>query len=250
MAGETFQLGVMPNVADTELPATKLTSDEIAIFERDFPRVVAPWSLASKGMLNEVFARHKQSFIDALQIAKHDLSPGGAFGGVNATKGFGMTPIRPDYLVPIAQARMFQSNVAGVPTALAALTTNNWYGMWHNAILGAAWNANPLFMRADFCVAICGFLDVSGNPMAEEIQMERDGDLGPIWVPNYSFLGGDYAFFELPRTEFIAPRKQFRFQFKTNAIAGTLNLLPVGVAYVAASTMRSMVPVQPTQNPP
>lgn len=250
MPGQTYQMDIATQVGNLEVPATELTQDESMTFERDFPRVVAPYSLASKGMLTEVFMRHKEAFKAALNIAKHDIDGAGSFSGVNAMTGFGMQPIRPDYMVPTAQARMWNSNVAGVPTALAALTTNSWYGLWHNGLVGAAYNATPLYMRKEYCVAICGFLDVSGAPLAEEIQMERDGKPSPIWVTNYSFLGGDYAFFELPQVELIKPRIQYRFQFKINATGGNFNLLPVGVAFAKADIMRNTAPTQPSTTAP
>lgn len=243
MPGQTFQMDIASPVGNTEVPAREITAEENMMFERDYPRIVAPWSLASKGMLTEHFAKHKDAFKAALSIAKEDIDGAGTFGGINAMTGFGFQPIRPDYLVPTAQGRTFN-------TTLAGLTANNWYGLYHNNTIGAAYNATPLYMRKEYCVAISGFLDVSGAPLCEEIQMERDGKPSPIWVCNYSFLGGDYAFFELPQVEMIKPRLQYRFQFKTNATGGTHNMLPIGLAFAKADIMRNTAPTQPSTTSP
>jgi len=181
------------------------------------------------------FERHHGELLMCAQVAKHEIEGAGSFGGMSARCGFGMQSIRPGHIAPHLFGGSFASNLAGQ-------TPGNWYGLWHSGGSGDAYNANPLFMRREFCPVIIGFYDAGG--MVDEIQFELDGYPYPIY--DVSSVHTSIPFYELNTPIFIRPRVQYRFRMKLNSGAGYFDFRPIGLTFATASVMRNTNPTPPS----
>lgn len=219
-------------------------ASEMAAWNRDFPKVLAPMSAEGRKLLAEVFERHRETLLTLAQAAKNDIDGSGAFQGINCKTGFGMSPIRPDYLVLNTNPKLWT-------TTLAGLTAGNWYGLFHNGLTGAAYVADSfLYQRKETAQAIIGFLDLSPKTLVEELQFNLEGTPQAILRPKETLAGGDFPFFELPDPMYIAPRKQYNSQFRVNAVAGEFTLVPVGISFATSAYMKTTAPAGPTTTPP
>lgn len=230
--------------------AKALTPEEVAIFEREYPIIMRPFSSYTKGDANmnmqnawydlpEVKAAVKL----ACENAKADLQPSaGIFGGMNATSGFGWTPIYADLLVPTAQGRTYETTIA--------VTAHNWYGLYHNAAIGAAYNASPLYLRKEVAVMMLGLIELSGNPIAEGFQIELNSQPQAIQHLNYHMLGGDLPMYFFSEPYYLKPSQFYRSHFQSAVAAATFNLQPIGVAFQTAPFMMSTANTQPSVTAP
>ena len=98
-------------------------------------------------------------------------------------------------------------------------------------------------------MAICGFVELQ-NPCADALRWELNGKQLPVWRIEEAMKGGDMRIFEAPQTIYLAPRKQYRSEFKTNVVAGNMNLVPIGVSFVTADFMRTTEPTLPDSTAP
>ena len=246
MAGNTKTIVLSPGV---ELDIVEWSSDEHAVYERDFPKMVSMYTkystnIEGKHLLGELYTKYKGVFAMLGQAAKNEMDPAaGMFNGMNAMTGYGMTLIRPGYLFPAAQGYTFDR-------ALAALTKDNWYGWAHNAVIGAAYNATPLYHRKELWTAIIGFLELGTVPCAEEFQWEIDAKPLPVWNMVNQMRAMDVPLFEFPQVINLRPALQYRSQFKTGVVAGNMAMAAQGVTFIRAEWLRNTAPTLPTTNPP
>jgi len=236
-------LAVAPGV---QLNIEKFTSEETSRFENDFRalgNMFSKYSIGENGhAIRDLLDKYKAQFYLFAQAAKNDIESAGVFQGINATNGFGMQTIRPDYLCPSEQDRSYKA-------ALSGLTANDWYGYLHHAAIGGSYNASPLYLRKELAVAICGFVELQ-NPCADALRWELNGKQLPVWRIEEAMKGGDMRIYEAPQTIYLAPRKQYRSEFKANVVAGNMNLVPVGVSFVTADFMRTTEPTLPDSTAP
>lgn len=236
-------LSVAPGV---QLTLERFTPDEKARFDNDFEAFGNFYTKYSSGAqghaIRDIFNKYKEQFFLFAQAAKNDIEASGVFQGINATNGFGMQAIRPDYLVPTAQDRTYKA-------ALSGLTAYDWYGLYHNAAIGGAYNTTSLYLRKELAVAIAGFVELA-NPIADAVRFEINGKQLPVWRMEEALKAGDLRIYEAPQVIYLAPRKQYRSEFKTNMAAGNMNLAPIGVAYVSADYMRTTEPTAPSTSAP
>jgi len=246
-----------------DLTVTDLTADERLLFESQYLRVMQAWSwempipkekaalLPPEAKidwakqtpkllqpLEPVFVRHKNELLTGAMAAKYGIDGAGALTGTSGRHGFGMSAIRPDYLLEEMAGRSFTATLSG-------LKKDEWYGLWHHGPIGGSYNAYPLYMRKEVCVIIIGFMDVGG--MVDELQFEVDGiTYATINITrNISGSRGGFPFYELPTPFCILPRRQYRCRMKVNAAAGEFNLIPIGLAFARADFMRNTAPIQP-----
>jgi len=250
MVGGTQTVDIAPGV---QLEVTEFTDPENKIFDADYEKLIAMYTRYSvdskdKHMIADAFNDTKEVFRVIAEASKQAIQPSaGVFQGMRAMTGFGMTKIRPGHIVPNAQGG------AGTPTfdvALATLTKDEWYGLYHNGAIGAAYNTTPLYLRKELSVAILGMMEVGPNVMADEIEFEINGKPLPIYNMLESMRGTDMQFFRFPSVEYIKPAVQYRSQFKTNAVAGNMCLVPVGIAFVTSDFMRQTKVTQPSTTAP
>lgn len=232
------------------------TNEERAIFDRDFDFLVQMFvkevarSYANSHLENkirnviaDVFYEAKEGIAIIGQGCKDDISPtAGTFRGMAAKNGYGMQIIRPEYLVPTAQGALFD-------TALSGLTAGSWYGLYHNAAIGGAYNATPLYLRKELGIALVGHMDL-GLSLVDAVQWEINNDELPIYDMTLATRGGDLPIFGYPVVEYLRPGKQYRSQFKVNATGGNFVPLPLGVAFASADFMRATAPTAPSTTAP
>jgi hypothetical protein len=179
--------------------------------------------------------------------------------------------IRPDYLVPAAQGRTYN-------VALNGLVAQGWYGLYHNAAIGAAYNATALYLRKELGIGMIGIEELNPDPMMDEVQLEINGK--PLPVFNMLLQVGrakrpgtvaafgaatdsihseppsrDIKMFRFPSVEYFKPAIQYRSQFKTNAagvtgVYGEICPAAVGLAFVTSDYLRNTAPTQPTTAAP
>lgn len=232
-----------------QLKVEKFSEEELKVFDRDFSRVSAMYTKYStdregRHLVSDLLLKHIDSFRLLAQSAKTKLEPtAGQFGGMNAMQDYGMSIIRPDHMLVAAQGRTWD-------VALAALTKDGWYGYAHNAAIGGAYNASPLYLRKEVMVGIVGFIEMGAVPCAEELQFELSGKALPVWNMVEQMRASDLPIFELPQILIINPAQQYRSQFKTGVVAGNMALAPVGISFATADFMRSTAPTQPTTTAP
>jgi len=232
-----------------QLEVTEFTDAENKIFDADYEKLIAMYtrySVNSKDshIIADAFNDTKEVFRVIAEASKQAIQPSaGVFQGMRAMTGFGMTKIRPGFMLPAAQGYSFD-------VALAALTKDNWYGLYHNGAIGAAYNATPLYLRKELSIAILGMMELGPNVMADELQFEINGKPLPVYNMLEAMRGTDMQFFRFPSVEYIKPAVQFRSQFKTNAISGNMCLVPVGIAFVTSDFMRQTAPTQPSTTAP
>lgn len=225
------------------------SDEENEVFERDFPKVCnlpTRYSLdrEARHMLSDILLKNKDNFKLIAQAAKYALEPSaGQFGGMHAMQDYGMSLIRPDHVCVAAQGRTFD-------VALAALTKDNWYGYLHNAAIGGAYNATPLYLRKEVMVGIVGFMELGAIPCAEELQFELSGKALPIYNMVSQMRGCDLPIFELAQPLVIKPAQQYRSAFKTAVVAGNMALMPLGLSFATADFMRTQQPTQPSTTAP
>ena len=87
---------------------------------------------------------------------------------MGAKSGYGMQLIRPRYIQPTAAGNLFD-------VALSGLTAGDWYGLFHNGAVGAAYNATPLYLRKEVGLAWIGYMDLGLN-LCDAIQLEINND--------------------------------------------------------------------------
>jgi len=216
-------------------------------FDKDFERLIAFYTEYSApggaNIIRGIFESAKEAFRIIGQACKNDITPSpGAFNGVRAQTGYGMTTIRPDYLVPTAQGRTFDTSVSG-------LTANSWYGLWHNGTIGASYDATPLYLRKELGLGILGVMELSPSPIVEELQLEMNDVPNPVYnlVPAIH-IGLRVARF--PTVEYFKPANRYRSQAKFAAASGTTYLVPLGIAFVTAEWLRTTQPTQPSTTAP
>ena len=246
MAGQSKTIVLSPGV---ELDIIEWSKEEHAVFERDFPKLVSMYTKystdnAGKHLLSEILTKYKGVFALLGQAAKNELDPAaGQFNGMNAMSGYGMTMIRPGYLFPAAQGYTFDR-------ALAGLTKDNWYGWSHNAVIGAAYNDDPLYHRKEMWTSIVAFMELGTLPIAEEFQWELDSKSLPVWNMVNQMRGMDIALFEFPQVINLRPAMQYRSRFKSGVVAGNMAMSALGVSFVKADWLRNTAPTLPTNAPP
>lgn len=274
MPGETQSLEVAPGV---EIEVTNFTPEEEARFNADYPKVTAVYSQNSvrgdgKHIISDWFDETKATYKMLGQACKHDIQPSaGIFQGMRATTGFGMRMIRHDDILVAAQVNW--------DIALAALTNGNWYGLYHNAVIGAAYNATPLYLRKELGIGWVGMREHQPDPMAAEIQLELNGKplptfnmlqqmgsaIRPATVVTYVAAtdswgqgrqpSNDLKVFRFPSVEYLKPAIQYRSQFKATGaglvnVWGRMCLTPLGLTFVTADYMRNTAPTRPATTAP
>ena len=242
MAGETKMVQVAPGV---EMTITVFTPDEMTKFDTDYPKVISHFTQGSvapdkRHVISDWFDETVEVYKLIGQACKNDISPNaGVFQGMRATTGFGFSMIRPDYLVPIAQGRTYDATVV-------ALVANNWYGLYHNAAIGAAYNAVPLYLRKELGIGIVGMLEIGADNIIEEMQWEINGKPLPVFDMVRQMVGSDFRAFRYPSVEYLKPAIQYRSQAKFAAAAGDTKMTPLGLVFATSDYLRNTVPVQPT----
>ena len=220
--------------------------DELKLLQTDLPTITSVYSkYAPDGIsaISKIIMEDYATYGVALGLAKDKISDAGAFGGALPDDGFGITQIRPDFLVPAAQGRTFYKSVSG-------LTPNGWYGLWHNGAIGDAYNDNPLYLRKEVLVAISGLLDVSGSGIIEEVQFEINSDKRQIVPMGPQIKGTDFRLVRFPTPVIIPSSTQFRSQAKFTAASGDVELIPIGIAFATSEFMKNTTPTQPTTTKP
>ncbi len=173
------------------------------------------------------------------QAAKYDIQPSaGVFQGQRATTGFGFGMIRPDYLVPTAQGRTYDATFLGA--------ANSWNGLYHNGVIGAAWNATPLYLRKELALGVLGLLEMGADNIIEEMQWEINGKPLPVFDMVRQMVSADLRAFRMPQVEYLKPAIQYRSQAKFAAAAGDTKMAPLGLAFVTSDYLRNTVPTQPS----
>lgn len=184
----------------------------------------------------------------------------GQFNGMNATGGYGMQLIRPDYMVPTGQGRSFMVTTSG-------LTAAGYYGLYHNGAIGAAYNATPLYLRKELGIAWVGLMEVNVDICrALEVGLEIDGKPKPLYnlLPMLANDGkedisgstgsvgdpGGLRAFRFPQVQYLQPSIQYRSQYKTKDTGGFTHLIPLGVAFPTAEFMRATAATQPSTTKP
>lgn len=271
MAGETQAIEVAPGI---EMAITNFTPDENAKFNQDYPRLTAVYTRNSvsadkKHVISDWYDESLEVMRLVGQACKNDIQPSaGVFQGMRAQTGFGFGLIRPDYICSNVQGRSFDVALTG--------TAASWYGLYHNAAIGAAYNATPIYLRKELGIGWLGLVDYQHDTMAEEVQLEINGKPLPVWTmlhqmgravrpPTATAYGTnanatdtwnqgpnpDLRVFRFPAVEYLKPAIQYRSQFKLSA-AGLANvwgrscIAAVGIAFVTSDYLRNTVPTQPT----
>ena len=227
---------------DVEIP----TDREIELLKAHLPKITAVFSkYAPDGQtaIGKIVQEDFPVYATALGLAKKMIENAVSFNGAYPTTGFGIQAIRPDYMVPSAQGRTFKKDVTG-------LTEDEWYGLWHNGAIGDSYNATPLYLRKELEVVISGLLDISASPIVDEVQFEVNGDTKAVMPVEQQFNGSDLRLYKFAEPMIIPPAITYRSRFKTNAASGTVNLLPVGVAFVKSEFMKNPTPTQPSTTAP
>jgi hypothetical protein len=273
LAGENKSLEVAPGV---EMEITAFSPDENKKYDQDYPRLTAVYtknsvSAEKKHIISDWYDESVEVMRLIGQACKNDIQPSaGVFQGMRAQTGFGFGLIRPDYICSNVQGRTFDMTF---PTTQAAKT---WYGLYHNAAIGAAYNATALYLRKELGIGWLGLVDYAHDTMAEEVQLEINGKPLPVWTmlhqmgramrPPLAVAYGtnanatdtwnqpvlpDLRVFRFPAVEYLKPAIQYRSQYKASegALAnvwGRLCPAAVGIAYVTSDYLRNTAPTQPT----
>lgn len=233
-----------------QIKVQSFTPGEQAIFDREYNILTRLWANNFKSQdgaaLFDTYFNSKgvrDAVLTAAQACKAQLQPSsGPFEGVNATSGYGWRPIRADTLVPTAQGRTFEATLSG--------TAHNYYGLFHNGTVGAAYNATPLYLRKEVGVIICGFIELTGNPLVEAVQFELNTRPLSIHTLNFHMLGGDKPVYFLPTPYFLKPAGRYRSQFQQAATSGSIHFYPIGFEFPTAEFMLSTAPTEPATTAP
>jgi hypothetical protein len=226
-----------------QIDLTSWSKEEAEVFRKDFPRLVAMYTQHSvdreqRHLVSDLLIKHIADFALVGQIAKDKLLPSsGVFGGMNATTGYGMQLIRPDYLFLAAQGRTYDRTVAGVK--------DNWYGWAHNGMIGAVYGAAPLYLRKEVCLGIVGFHELGAVPGVEEMKWEINNKPLPVWNMLAQMRAADIPLFELPQIMVLEPAVQYRSEYKQGFANGNIGLMAVGIAFARSSYMLEETPAQP-----
>jgi len=225
-----------------------LTAEENQIFDEQFPKLVALFTKYSvngdiQHKITDILMSKKEEFRFLASVAKAEIEPNpGAFEGMTPISGFGFTLIRPDFIVVAAQGRTFDRAVSG-------LTKDNWYGLYHNGAIGAAYATQSLYLRKEMLLGIAGHHEL-GNPVIEEIQWEIESRPKSIFNMVEHMRGTDLPMFEYPKVIPLRPAKTYRCQAKFAAVAANVAPMPIGIAFVSAEWMRTTTPTQPSTTAP
>jgi hypothetical protein len=271
MAGENAALEIAPGV---ELQITKFSPDEEKKFYQDYPRLTSVYSKNAvspdkKHVISDWYDESVEVMKLIGQACKNDIQPSaGVFQGMRAQTGFGFGLIRPDYICGNVQGRSFD--------IFLGATAGAWVGLYHNAAIGGAYNATPLYLRKELGIGWLGLVDYQHDTMAEEVQLEINGKPLPVWTmlhqmgravrPPLAVAYGtnanatdtwsqqplpDMRVFRFPAVEYLKPAIQYRSAFKPSAtnlanVWGRMCVAAVGIAFVTSDYLRNQSPTQPT----
>lgn len=265
MATACQTIQVSPGI---QLNVSAFTTEEKQRFDSDLDTIANIYTQYSvdptgRHVIADLFRKFKPQLQLFAEAAKNDLDNAGVFQGVNATNGFGMTWIRPDFLVPTAQGRTFDYNTGATGFNL---NRDTWYGLYHDGAVGVAYS-DALYLRREVAVAVIGFIGLpqpdavevhaataSVYDLIDEVQWEINGKPLPIWNMAPQMRATDLKIYEAPMALYLEPAKQYRCQAKFNGAGNVAamwgSLWPVGVAFVTADVMRTTQPTQPTNAKP
>jgi len=219
-----------------------LNTTEDAIFETEWPFIVERCTRYTRdpnarNVLTEVFDNQKTFYKRLCCIAKAEIDQAGSFGGMNPTVkggGFGWQPIRPDYLVEDTVVKTWFRTTA-------ALTSGNWYGLWHNGDIGAAFNATPLYNRKVYLTAIAALWDAQETGLFQSVKFEIENSPQSVFVCRDKILS-DLPIFQLPAVQVIRPRNQYRVQYQAVTAGGNMEIMPLGITFAKKFEMENTAP--------
>jgi len=221
---------------------------ENEVFYSEWPTLVSMFTKYGGGShkIADIYNEFSEEIRFFGQLCKNEIQPSpGAFEGMYPKSGFGWTNIRPGYLCPTEQG---SGAVVTFDTAFSG-TANTWYGLYHHAAIGGAYNADPLFLRKELGAVIIGQIEMM-NPLIEEMQWEIEQTKKPILNMLLQMRGTDLQMFKYPKAIMLRPAKEYRSQAKYSAAGGNICPVPLGVAFVASDYMKNTAVTQPDKTAP